>query len=92
MGHEKEPRSRVRRRKRGCLTGCLVNVLLVLGAAALLFVGACVLGFVKNDPQTGKPSLTLQNVGLGEVELPNLLGVVRSASEAIEESLSSVPG
>ena len=77
MGREKEPRSRVRRRKRGCLTGCLVNVLLVLGVAALLFVGACVLGFVKNDPQTGKPSLSLQNIGLGEVQLPDFMGAVQ---------------
>lgn len=91
MGREKEPRSRVRRRKRGCLTGCLVNVLLVLGVAALLFVGACVLGFVKNDPQTGKPSLSLQNIGLGEVQLPDFMGAVRSTSESIEKGLATLP-
>ena len=92
MGREKEPRSRVRRKKSGCLTGCLVRVLLVLGVAALLFVGACVFGFVKNDPQTGKPSLTMENIGLGEVRLSDMLDVVRSASETIEEGLSSLPG
>lgn len=66
-------RSHVRKRRRGCLTGCLTNLLLALGAAALIFVGACVLGFVKNDPETGAPSLSLENVGLGELpklELP----------------------
>ena len=91
MGRDREPRSRVRRRRRGCLTGCLVNLLLVLGAAALLFVGACVLGFVQNDPQTGKPSLSLENVGLGDASLPGLSGLAQSASEAIERGLSSLP-
>ena len=91
MGREKEPRSRVRRRRRGCLTGCLVRALLALGVAALLFVGACVLGFVKNDPQTGRPSLSLENIGMGEVELPELSGVAQSVSEAIEKLLSSLP-
>ena len=61
MGRE---RSHVKKRRRGCLTGCLTNLLLLLGLAALLFVGACVLGFVKNDPQTGKPSLSLERIGL----------------------------
>lgn len=68
----REERSHVRKRKRGCLSGCLTRLILLLGAAALLFVGACVLGFVQNDPQTGKPSLTLQNIGLGEISLPEI--------------------
>lgn len=70
MGRE---RSHVRKRRRGCLSGCLTNILLLLGLAALLFVGACVMGFVKNDPETGAPSLSLENVGLGalpEIHLP----------------------
>lgn len=69
MGRE---RSRVKKRRRGCLTGCLTNLLLLLGLAALLFVGACVLGFVKNDPQTGKPSLSLERIGLAGVTLPDI--------------------
>ena len=34
-------RSHVRKRKRGCLSGCLVNVILLFGVAALLFVAGC---------------------------------------------------
>ena len=52
----REGRSHVHKRKKGCLVGCLTNMLLVLGVAALLFVGAHVLGFVKSDPQTGAPT------------------------------------
>ena len=91
MGREKEMRSRVRRRKRGCLTGCLVKLLLALGVAALLFVAACVLGFVKNDPQTGKPSLTLENVGLGDVKLPDASGLVDAAKSAVEKGIQFLP-
>ena len=91
MGREREPRYRVRRRRRDCLTGCLTNLLLVLGVAALLFVGACVLGFVKNDPQTGRPSLSLENIGLGGVALPDVSGAAQSVSEAVKEGMSSLP-
>lgn len=69
MGKE---RSRVRKRRRGCLTGCLTNLLLVLGLAALLLVGACSLGIVKNDPQTGAPYLAFDSIGLSGIELPSL--------------------
>ena len=65
-------RSRVHKRRRGCLTGCLTNLLLLLGLAALLFVGACVLGIVQNDPETGKPYLSFESVGLFGVMLPEL--------------------
>ena len=68
-------RSHVRKRRRGCLGGCLTKILLLFGLAAFVFVGACVLGFVKNDPQTGKPSLTLENLGgdaLGGISLPDV--------------------
>ena len=65
-------RSRVHKRRRGCLTGCLTNLLLLLGLAALVFVGACVLGIVQNDPETGRPYLSLDNVGLSGVMLPEL--------------------
>ncbi|MGN0774021.1 MAG: ComEC/Rec2 family competence protein [Candidatus Ventricola sp.] len=63
----------MRKRRRGCLSGCLTNILLILGLAALLFVGACVLGFVKNDPETGAPSLSLDGVaGLENLRLPDV--------------------
>lgn len=53
--------------------GCLTRIVLLLGLCALLFVGACVLGFVKNDPQTGAPSLSLEGVkGLENLELPQI--------------------
>lgn len=69
----REARSHVRKRRRGCISGCLTNILLVLGLAALLFVGACVLGFVKNDPETGAPSLSLDGVaGLSNLHLPDV--------------------
>lgn len=51
----REGRSHVRKRKKGCLVGCLTNLMLLLGVIALVFVGAHVLGFVESDPQTGAP-------------------------------------
>ena len=69
----REAKSHVRKRRRGCISGCLTNILLLLGLAALLFVGACVLGFVKNDPETGAPSLSLDGVtGLSNLHLPDV--------------------
>lgn len=68
----KGERSFVRKRRRGCLTGCLTKLILLLGLAALLLVGACVLGFVQIDEQTGAPSLSLENVGLDGVSLPDI--------------------
>lgn len=69
----REAKSHVRKRRRGCISGCLTNILLILGLAALLFVGACVLGFVKNDPETGAPSLSLDGVaGLTNLRLPDV--------------------
>ena len=65
-------RSHVRKRRRGCLSGCLTNILLLLGAAALLLVAACSLGVVKNDEETGKPYVTLESIGLGAVDLSGL--------------------
>lgn len=83
MGREREARSQVRRRRRGCLTGCLTRILLLLGVAALVFVGACVLGFVKNDPETGKPSLTLENIGLDDGALLAAQGWLETAKNAV---------
>ena len=59
MAREGEKRSHIRKRKKGCLTGCLTNILLVLGVAAAIFVGAHVLGFVKTDSTTGASPLTI---------------------------------
>jgi len=52
-----------------------MRIVLLLGLCALLFVAACVLGFVKNDPQTGKPELSLD--GLSDVKLPESLGDIK---------------
>ena len=79
----REERSHVRKRRRGCMGGCLTKIILLLGLAAVLFVGACVLGIVKNDPQTGAPSLSLEgiksleslnlpDVALPEIDLPDV--------------------
>ena len=35
----REGRSHVRKRKKGCLVGCLTNLLLALGVAALCLLG-----------------------------------------------------
>ncbi|MBQ7885953.1 MAG: hypothetical protein IJ313_03565 [Clostridia bacterium] len=77
----REERSHVRKRRRGCMGGCLTRIILLLGLAAILFVGACVLGIVKNDPETGAPSLSLEGVKglesleLPQIELPDLSGI-----------------
>lgn len=69
----REARSHVKKRRRGCLSGCLTRIILLLGLCAVLFVGACVLGFVKNDPETGAPSLSLEGVkGLENLDLPQI--------------------
>ncbi|MBR5302284.1 MAG: hypothetical protein IKU38_05570 [Clostridia bacterium] len=69
----REARSQVRKRRRGCLGGCLMRIILGLCLAAALFVGACVLGIVKNDPVTGAPSLSLEGVkGLENLQLPQI--------------------
>ena len=83
MGREKGARSHVRKRRHGCLTGCLTRILLLLGVAALVFVGACVLGFVKNDPETRKPSLTLENIGIDDGALSTAQGWLEKAKNAV---------
>jgi len=49
-----------------------MRILMLICLCAVLFVGACVLGFVKNDPQTGAPSLTLEGIGLDGISLPGI--------------------
>ena len=68
----REGRSRVHKRKRGCLSGCLLRIVLLMGVLAILFVGACVLGFVKNDPETGAPSLSFELIGIKDGMLPEI--------------------
>jgi len=56
--------------------GCLTRIVLLLGLGALLFVAACVLGFVKNDPVTGKPELSFESAALDrlpQIKLPDEL-------------------
>lgn len=67
-------RSHVRKRRQGCLSGCLTRLLLTLGLCALLFVGACVLGLVRIDPATGAPALSLGSFtqSLADIKLPAL--------------------
>ncbi|MBO5570253.1 MAG: hypothetical protein J6A79_15165 [Clostridia bacterium] len=62
----RKEKSRVKRRRMGCLTGCLARLLTLLGLAALLFVASCVFGIVSNDP-AGRPSLSLQDMPLADV-------------------------
>lgn len=64
--------SRVKKRRRGCLTGCLTKVILLLGMAALLFVAACSFGVIKNDPETGAPYVSLEGVGIDGINLDSL--------------------
>ena len=44
----------------------------MLGLCALLFVAACVLGLVKNDPLTGKPQLSFDSISLESLPQINL--------------------
>ena len=56
--------------------GCLTRIVLLLGLCALLLVAACVLGFVENDPVTGRPELTFGSIsvdGLPQIDLPEAL-------------------
>ena len=68
----REARSQVRKRRRGCIGGCLTKIVLLLGLCAVLFVGACVLGFVKTDPETGAPALSLEGMDLGKIGIPEI--------------------
>lgn len=63
---------RKRKKRRGCLSGCLVNVVLFLGVLALLFVGACTIGVVQNDPETGAPYISFNNIHFGDFSLADL--------------------
>ena len=75
MAREGEKRSHIRKRKKGCLTGCLTNILLVLGVAAAIFVGAHVLGFVKTDSTTGAPIISFDHIGLENLPEIKLDGI-----------------
>lgn len=80
----RKEKSYVRKRRHGCLGGCLTKIVLLLGVAALLFVGACVLGFVRNDPVTGAPSLTMENMAIPQELADSVSGGLESMSEAAQ--------
>lgn len=67
----REARSRVRKHRRGCLGGCLMRIILLLGLCALLFVVACLTGIVHIDEGTGAPTVDFSAVGLPD-ELPEI--------------------
>ncbi|MBR5560255.1 MAG: hypothetical protein IKU73_02465 [Clostridia bacterium] len=82
--------------------GCLTRIALLLGVAALLFVGAHVLGFVKTNPVTGAPELSFEQIdlskidlgkiqqGLENLDLSGLEGMKNSVSDGISEGISNV--
>lgn len=93
----REERSHVRKRRRGCMGGCLTKIALLLGVAALLFVGAHVLGFVKSNPVTGAPELSFEQIdlskiqqGLENIDLSGLEGVKNSVTGGISEGIGNV--
>lgn len=88
----REERSHVRKRRRGCFGGCLTRILLVLGLFAVLFVGACVLGFVKSDPETGAPQLSLEDAGLGSVSLDSLKEIDLPEIGGLEDAAGMLGG
>ena len=61
-------------------------VLLLLGLCAIVFVGACVLGVVENDPETGKPSFSLGGM-LEDVSLPDLSDIeLPSGADGLQDA------
>lgn len=60
MGRQKH--SEIKKQHRGCLTGCLTRLLVLLGLAALLFVLACMTGIITNDEQTGEPIISFDHI------------------------------
>lgn len=79
----REERSHVRKRRRGCMGGCLTKIILLLGLAALLFVGAHVLGFVQINAETGAPELTFEQIELNGVDLSGLQSSVTQGLEGV---------
>ena len=49
-----------------------MKIILLLGMAALLFVLACSVGIIRNDPETGAPYVTLEGIGLGGIDLSGM--------------------
>lgn len=88
----REERSHVRKRRRGYFGGCLTRILLLLGLCAVLFVGACVLGFVKTDPETGAPQLSLDSVGIGSVSFDSLKDIQLPEIGGIEDAAGLLGG
>lgn len=65
----------VRRRRHGCLTGCLVRIVVLLGLLAAFFVAACIVGYIEIDPQTGAPVLNTRGVLPENWKLPEISGL-----------------
>lgn len=82
----KGSRSYVRRRRRGC-TGCLLRAVLLLGVLSLLLVGACTVGLIRIDAQTGAPVLSPESIDLSALSKIDL-----SALPKIDLSGFSLPG
>lgn len=79
--------SRVKKRRRGCFGGCLVNLMLILGLAALLLVGACLLGFMVIDEATGAPQLDLKidGINLPQIALPDVSAIANRWAYGVDE-------
>ncbi len=77
--------------------GCLTKIALLLGVAALLFVGAHVLGFVQSNPVTGAPELNFEQIDLSgiqqsieELDLSGIEQMMDSVSGSISDGIGSV--
>ena len=77
----REKHSTIERRRHGCLGGCLIRLLVLLGLAAFIFVAGCMTGIISNDSVTGKPTLTLGNIHAPE--MGDLTGELGRALESI---------
>lgn len=71
----REGRSHVRKRKKGCLVGCLTNLMLLLGVIALVLVGRACAGLCGKRSATGAPTLKLDHlpeIRLGDFDLSQI--------------------
>ena len=49
-----------------------MRIIVLLGLCALLFVGACMTGIIKNAPQTGAPSVSLDGISVGGISMDSI--------------------
>ncbi|MBQ8092852.1 MAG: hypothetical protein IJ242_04675 [Clostridia bacterium] len=81
--------SMIEHRRHGCLTGCLIRILVLLGIASLLFVTACMTGILTNDAVTGEPVISFNNV-----RAPDLTGFqldFSSIGTTVQEWTKKIP-